>query len=131
MTAKKYPSDDELIAIAKKYSERAYAPYSKFKVGAALLAKSGKVYGGCNVENAAYPVGICAERVALGSAVAGGERDFIAIAVVAESPAPCSPCGMCRQALAEFPPERIIMANLSGEVIVLTPAELLPHIFSL
>ena len=122
-------NDNELIARAAEFRRHAYAPYSSFAVGAALLARSGRVYGGVNVENASYPVGICAERAAIAAAVTAGEREFEALAVIADSPAPCAPCGMCRQMLMEFPIARIILANTAGGVRVLTPAELLPHAF--
>ena len=122
-------NDNELIARAAEFRRHAYAPYSSFAVGAALLARSGRVYGGVNVENASYPVGICAERAAIAAAVTVGEREFEALAVIADSPAPCAPCGMCRQMLMEFPIARIILANTEGAVRVLTPAELLPHAF--
>ena len=82
-----------------------------------------------NVENASYPVGICAERAAVAAAVTAGEHDFEALAVIADSPAPCAPCGMCRQMLMEFPLKRIILANTAGATRILTPAELLPHAF--
>lgn len=122
-------NDNELIRRAAEFRSRAYAPYSGFAVGAALLAASGRVYGGVNVENASYPVGICAERAAVAAAVTAGEHDFEALAVIADSPAPCAPCGMCRQMLMEFPLKRIILANTAGAMRVLTPAELLPHAF--
>ena len=122
-------NDNELIECAAAFRRHAYAPYSGFAVGAALRARSGKVYGGVNVENASYPVGICAERAAIAAAVTAGEREFEALAVIADSPAPCAPCGMCRQVLVEFPIARIILANTAGDVRVLTPAELLPHAF--
>lgn len=122
-------NDNELIRCAAEFRSRAYAPYSGFAVGAALLAASGRVYGGVNVENASYPVGICAERAAVAAAVTAGEHDFEALAVIADSPAPCAPCGMCRQMLMEFPLKRIILANTAGAMRVLTPAELLPHAF--
>ena len=122
-------NDNELIARAAAFRRHAYAPYSSFAVGAALLARSGRVYGGVNVENASYPVGICAERAAIAAAVTAGEREFEALAVIADSPAPCAPCGMCRQVLMEFPIARIILANTAGAVRVMTPAELLPHAF--
>ena len=92
--------DEELIATAKEYRERAYVPYSNFKVGAAVLAKSGKIYGGCNIENASYPVTNCAERTAIFKAVSEGERELEAIAVIADTEGPCSPCGACRQSFA-------------------------------
>ena len=122
-------NDNELIRRAAEFRSRAYAPYSGFAVGAALLAASGRVYGGVNVENASYPVGICAERAAVAAAVTAGEHDFEALAVIADSPAPCAPCGMCRQMLMEFPLKRIILANTAGAMRILTPAELLPHAF--
>ena len=121
--------DNDLIRRAAEFRSRAYAPYSGFAVGVALLAASGRVYGGANVENASYPVGICAERTAIAAAVTAGERAFEALAVIADSPAPCAPCGMCRQMLMEFPLKRVILANTAGAVRVLTPAELLPHAF--
>ena len=122
-------NDSELIARAAEFRSRAYAPYSGFAVGAALLGRSGRVYGGVNVENAAYPVGICAERAAIAAAVTSGERAFEALAVIADSPEACAPCGMCRQMLMEFPIERIILANTAGDLRVLAPEELLPLAF--
>lgn len=106
-----------LLEEAKKARLRAYAPYSGYQVGAALLTKNGRVYGGCNIENASYGAAICAERVAVVRAIAEGETDFVALAVVADSPEPGSPCGICRQFLAEFAPRLLlIMANLDGKV---------------
>ncbi len=122
-------TDRELVARAAEFRSRAYAPYSGFAVGAALLGRSGRIYGGVNVENAAYPVGICAERAAIATAVTSGERAFEALAVIADSPEVCAPCGMCRQMLMEFPIERIILANTAGSLRVLTPEELLPLAF--
>lgn len=122
-------TDRELVARAAEFRSRAYAPYSGFAVGAALLGRSGRIYGGVNVENAAYPVGICAERAAIAAAVTSGERAFKALAVIADSPEVCAPCGMCRQMLMEFPIERIILANTAGSLRVLTPEELLPLAF--
>jgi len=92
---------DILIEKAREVRENAYAPYSKFKVGAALLAKSGKIYTGANFENASFGAGTCAERVALGAALAAGEREF-SLLVVAGGSATITPCGICRQALSEF-----------------------------
>lgn len=122
--------DKELIAVAKKYREHSYSPYSKFKVGAAVITKSGNVYGGCNIENSSYPVTNCAERTAIFKAVSEGERDISAIAVVGDTDGPCSPCGACRQVIAEFGINRIIMANLKGDVKVVTLEELLPFAFT-
>ncbi|MBC7082163.1 MAG: cytidine deaminase [Bacillota bacterium] len=120
-----------LIELAKGARERAYAPYSHFPVGAALLGRSGRVYTGCNVENASYPAGICAERCAVAKAVSEGEREFSAIAVVGDTEGPCAPCGICRQVLAEFGPDiQVIMANLKGNVRVVAAADLLPGAFT-
>ena len=120
----------ELIHKAIAAREFAYAPYSNFCVGAALLTKSGKIYTGCNVENAGYSATNCAERTAIFKAVSEGHRDFAAIAIIADTPGPCSPCGMCRQAISEFKIPKIIMANLKGDVQVATLAEILPFAFT-
>ena len=122
--------DKELIAAAKKYRENAYAPYSKFKVGAAVLTKKGNVYGGCNIENSSFPVTNCAERTAIFKAVSEGEQEFAAIALIADTPGPCSPCGACRQVMVEFKIPKIIMANLKGDVKVVTLEELMPYAFT-
>jgi homotetrameric cytidine deaminase len=125
----------ELIAQAKKARENAYAPYSHFCVGAALLAFDGRVFLGCNVENAAYSVTCCAERTALFQAVAAGVREFAAIAIVggkegSEPTEPCYPCGVCRQALSEFCDGNMPVYTLKGdECLTSTIAELLPHSF--
>ncbi len=122
--------DSELIKKAKRARERAYAPYSEFKVGAALLVKSGKVYTGANVENATFGLTVCAERVAVFKAVANGEKDFVKIAVVADKPDPVTPCGACRQVLSEFSSDlKIICANLEGKTERYTLRELLPEAF--
>lgn len=121
---------NELIEKAKEYRERAYTPYSKFKVGAAVLTRRGNVYGGCNIENASYPLTNCAERTAIFKAVSEGEREFEAIAVVADTEGPCAPCGACRQVMAEFRIPRIIMANLKGKVKEVSLEELLPFAFT-
>ncbi|MFC0023156.1 cytidine deaminase [Neobacillus cucumis] len=117
---------------AKIAREKAYVPYSKFKVGAALLTTNGKVYHGCNIENAAYSMCNCAERTALFKAYSEGDRDFQMMAVVAETDRPCSPCGACRQVISELCPSdmKIILTNLKGDVQELTVAELLPGAFS-
>jgi len=122
--------DKELIAAAKKYREFSYSPYSKFKVGAAVLTKKGNVYGGCNIENSSFPVTNCAERTAIFKAVSEGEQEFEAIALIADTPGPCSPCGACRQVMVEFWIPKIIMANLKGDVKVVTLEELMPYAFT-
>ena len=122
----------KLLTTAKAAQRRAHAPYSKFRVGAALLTKSGKVYTGCNVENASYGLTICAERVALTKAVSEGHRQFKAIAVVAPS-ASLSPCGACRQVLAEFGDMVVVCADSRNarRIRLNLLSELLPHTFKL
>ena len=119
----------ELIAQAIEARKRAYTPYSHYKVGAALLGKSGKVYLGCNVENASYGHTVCAERTAVLKAVSEGEREFDAIAVVTRNGG--SPCGACRQVMAEFAPElTIYIADKNGEYRTTTLSDLLPDMFT-
>lgn len=120
-----------LIDDAAAVRENAYAPYSKFKVGAALRTASGAVYTGCNVENVSYPEGTCAESGAIAAMVAAGETRFVEAAVIADSPVPVSPCGGCRQRLAEFADHnaRVTMATTDGKVIETTIGELLPSAF--
>jgi cytidine deaminase len=119
-----------LIQKAINAWQRAYAPYSKYAVGAALLTESGKIFEGVNIENAVYPLTVCAERVAVFKAVSEGERSFTAIAVVTKNGG--TPCGACRQVMAEFGLETIVLiADLNGELVhELTVADLLPHAFS-
>jgi len=115
----------DLIEAAKEARERAYAPYSQFPVGAALRTKSGRVFTGVNIENASSGLTVCAERVALWKAVSEGERSFDALAVVTDVGA--TPCGACRQVLAEFVADiPVLVANLMGDVWVLSQAQLLP-----
>ncbi len=120
----------ELIDAAVAVREKAYAPYSKYQVGAALLGKSGRIYSGCNVENASYGATICAERVAAVKAVSEGETEFLALAVVADGKEPGSPCGICRQFLAEFGINmKLILLNLEGKKIESTLEQYLPAAF--
>lgn len=115
---------------ALEVRKNAYTPYSKFKVGAALLASSGKIYTGCNVENASYGLACCAERNTIFAAVAAGERSFEALCVAAEGAEPVAPCGACRQVIAEFGISKIIMADLNGNIKIMTADELLPYSFN-
>lgn len=122
-------TQDELIASATAARERAYAPYSNFKVGAALLGKSGRVYTGCNVENAAYGPSMCAERTAVFKAVSEGEREFEAIAVVTGNGV--SPCGTCRQVMMEFAPDMtVVISDTRGNARATTVRDLLPDGFT-
>jgi cytidine deaminase len=118
----------DLIAVASAARSNAYAPYSKFAVGAAIKCGSGAVFAGANVENRSFSLTICAERLAVGAAMAAGERDFLALAVVADSDEPVVPCGACRQFLAEFAPDLIIVsATVRGDQKVENLSRLLPE----
>ena len=121
----------ELLKLAKEASLKAYAPYSKFKVGAALLTKSGKIYTGCNVENASYSLTICAERNAVFQAIADTNYDFLAIAIYVDSDMMFPPCGACRQVLAEFSDDMIIYYSNNLQIVQSSLAELLPGKFTL
>ena len=131
-------NDKELIQQALKARKNAYAPYSKFAVGAALLTKNGKIYLGCNIESASFSPTCCAERVAFFNAVSNSEREFSAIAVVGGNIAdkklnPCSPCGVCRQVMSEFcsPDFKIILSDGEENIKVYNLGELLPLSFSI
>ncbi len=120
----------KLVGAAKQARENAHAPYSNFRVGAALLAKSGRVYTGCNVENATYGLTVCAERVAIFKAISEGERGFDAIAVVTHTDALTPPCGACRQIIWEFCGDvPVVLSNLKGQVEVHRMSELFPRPF--
>ena len=121
-----------LLEAATKVRENAYAPYSHFKVGAAIRATSGQIYTGCNVENVAYPEGTCAEAGAIAAMVAAGETRIAEVLVIADSPAPVPPCGGCRQKLAEFaaPETPVTLATTDGKTQLTTVAALLPGVFS-
>jgi len=126
---------DHLMQEAKTAREKAYAPYSKFRVGGALLARDGKLFHGCNVENAAYGLCNCAERTALFAAVAAGYRpgDFQTLAVVGDTDGPIAPCGACRQVIIELgsPTLEVVLTNLKGDVEVTSAGVLLPGAFYL
>lgn len=125
------PDYAALVEAARRARARAYAPYSRFAVGAAVLTVSGKLFLGCNIENAAFPVTVCAERVALFSAWAVGEREIAALAVVAETAGPVSPCGSCRQVIFELAPRAtVILANMGDGMHITTPEALLPGGFT-
>ena len=122
-----------LIESALKAKENSYAPYSKYRVGAAVLTKDGKIYAGCNIENAAYPSGICAEKTAISKAISEGNREFLAIAIVADSNDYPTPCGECRQFISEFgkPDFKVILAKSTNDNKTFDFAELLPLSFKL
>jgi cytidine deaminase len=122
----------QLLDQARLAREAAYAPYSRFTVGAAVLTAAGEIFSGANIENASLGATICAERVAIFAAVAAGCRDLTALAVIADTPEPVAPCGLCRQVLAEFSPDcQVIMANTKGRVRLTNLKELLPLAFRL
>jgi cytidine deaminase len=122
---------DEMLALARRALANAHAPYSRFRVGACLRAASGRLHAGCNVENSAYPVGQCAEATAIGTMVAAGDRKIVEVVVVTEGSELCSPCGRCRQQLAEFarPDVPIHLAGPESVRRTVTLGELLPLAF--
>ena len=125
----------DLLDLARHARKQAYVPYSQFHVGAAVSTRDGRTFGGCNVENAAYGLCLCAERTALSSAIAAGCKpgDFVALAVIADTPQPVSPCGACRQVMAELCDAEmpVLLANLGGDTRETTVTELLPGSFKL
>lgn len=123
--------DKELFEAALAARRNAYAPYSKFAVGAAVRTAAGNIFTGCNVENVSYGLSCCAERCAVFAAVGAGEREFAALCVVADTKEPVSPCGACRQVMTEFKIPEIILANTNGDCKIYTPQELLPYGFTL
>lgn len=131
MPALDVPTEERLVRAARAVRERAHAPYSGFRVGAALLDDAGGVHAGCNVENAAYPQSQCAEASAIGVMVAAGARRIVAVAVVGEGTSPVTPCGGCRQRLREFAADAtpVLVADPSGLRLRTTLGELLPHAF--
>ena len=125
------PKWNELIDQARSARSYAYAPYSNFQVGVALLGKSGTIFTGVNVENASYGLTICAERTAVFNAVSEGEREFTAIAIIGQGPSPVTPCGACRQVLAEFSRDLVVIMAGDDSVKVRRLDELLPEAFGL
>lgn len=123
--------DRELFDAAVRARKNSYCPYSRFAVGAAVRTKDGRIFIGCNIENASYGLTVCAERNAIFAAVKEGCREFEALLVTADTPEPVSPCGACRQVMAEFHIEKIILTNTNGKYRETTLAELLPDGFSL
>lgn len=120
-----------LVEAARGVMDEAYAPYSGFRVGAALQATDGRIFVGCNVENSSYPAGLCAERSAVAAAVAHGARSFSAVAVVTEADRPTPPCGICRQVLVEFAPAlRVVSVTTRGAASEWALADLLPAPFT-
>lgn len=124
-------SVEAMLALARHALASAYAPYSRFRVGACLRAASGRLYAGCNVENAAYPVGQCAEATAIGAMIAAGDRVIVEVVVVSEGATLCSPCGRCRQQLAEFAAAEtpVHLAGPDGVKVTTTIGALLPLAF--
>lgn len=123
------PERDKLVQAASESRKHAYVPYSHFPVGAAVLGGSGKLYTGCNIENASYGLTVCAERAAIFNAVSAGERQISTVAVLADTPDPTAPCGACRQVMVEFGVQTVIMANTAGLIRTVTMNELLPYAF--
>ena len=124
------PQRRRLVAAARQAAAAAYAPYSKFRVGAAVLTAAGRIFPGCNVENASYGLACCAERTAVFKAVAGGARKIVAVAVYTPTPKPTLPCGACRQVIHEFGPKAVILcACRSREPLETTLDQLLPGAF--
>ncbi|HEW91441.1 MAG TPA: cytidine deaminase [Thermotogaceae bacterium] len=123
-------NDELLIKLANEAKENAHVPYSKFRVGAALLTKSGKIYTGCNIENSSFGLSVCAERVAIFKAVSEGEKDFEKIVIVADTDETIRPCGACRQVMAEFGDFEVIMVSKKGEISRSSVRKLLPYRFN-
>ncbi|MEO6394606.1 MAG: cytidine deaminase [Devosia sp.] len=124
-------SDAQLFAAASAVRSRAYAPYSKFQVGVAILADDGKIYAGCNVENAAYPIGNCAEASAIAAMIAGGGKRVQRVYVTGPGTVPVTPCGACRQRIREFADAdvEVICHGVEGKPMTMSVAEMLPHSF--
>ena len=118
---------ERMTRAAEAARDHAYAPYSQYPVGAALVTVGGRIFCGCNVENASYGLGVCAERNAVAAAVAAGEREFRALLVVTESSPPAAPCGACRQVLTEFGDFQVLLVNTDGARLATTVAELQPR----
>lgn len=124
---------EPLVAAARQARASSYSPYSEFAVGAAVLTADGSIYAGCNLENRSYGLALCAERSAFAAAIAAGHRQFAAVAVLADSTPPATPCGLCRETMAEFcgPDLPVLLVNLENECRELALGELFPHPFEL
>ena len=123
---------EKMLESAHLVRNRAYAPYSGFKVGASVLTKSNKIYAGCNVENASFGLTICAERNAIANAIACGEEEILALVIVSDAAKPAPPCGACRQVIAEFADDiPVILENLQGDRVQIYLNDLLPYQFDL
>ena len=122
---------EELIDFARQVRNNAYAPYSDFAVGAVVESRDGRIFTGCNVENASYGLTLCAERVALGNAISEGARDLVRVVVTADTATPIPPCGACRQLILELagPDAEVVMTNLAGDRIIASSQSLLPFAF--
>jgi cytidine deaminase len=121
---------EDLLRAALDAKEKSFSPYSRFRVGAALLTKSGKIYTGCNIENSSFSLTICAERTAVFKAISEGEKEFSSILIVSDDESYCPPCGACRQVLSDFATDiEIIMVNSKGDELTRTLTELLPLAF--
>lgn len=123
--------NEDLIKIAISSMTNAYVPYSGFPVGAVVITKNGRIFTGCNIENSSYGLTICAERVAIFSAISSGEREIEKLVVVADTVEPVSPCGACRQVMSEFGDFEVILANLAGKYTTTRVSKLLPYAFKL
>ena len=131
MTSENY-NENELVESARNAMSKAYAPYSGIRVGASLASATGRIFQGCNIENSSYGLTICAERVAIGCAIASGEREFVAMAIMNSTDGIFTPCGACRQVMSEFAPDlKLILVSSDGKIERTDMAKIFPHPFRL